>query len=158
MKAEYSTIYVANPTSILREIDSEQFDLVYLDPPYFESNVFSKRDTKSPYRNFEEYLQYTTGIILQSHRVLKTNGSILVRNSPLSPFNARLFLDRIFGKRNYRAEIIWGRRIVKGLGGAVPHANFDNVFFYSKSDDFIYHEPSQELSKEEIKRRYKWFF
>lgn len=154
MQAQFSNIYIANPVDILQELDINQFDLIYLDPPFYESNIFKKGDIGIPYQNFEEYLEYIVGIIFQAHRVLKDSGSILLRISPLSLFNARLFLDRIFGKQNFRAEIIWPRRIVGRSETSTPRANFESVFFYSKTENFIYNEPLEELSSEEIKKQY----
>jgi len=154
MQIQPNNIYIANPIDVLQEFDSNQFDLIYLDPPYYESNIFKKRDVESPYQSFEEYLEYIVGIIFQSHRVLKDSGSILLRINPLSLFNARLFLDRLFGKQNFRAEIVWGRRNINRFNNTVPYANFENVFFYSKTDNFIYNEPVEQLSKEDIKKQY----
>jgi len=155
MKAELNTIFIADPINILQEFDSEQFDLVYIDTPPLDPDVSYKKGLDLPYSNFEEYLEYVVFITLQAHRLLKGTGSVLIRNSPSSLFNTRLFLDRIFGKLNFRAEIIWGKRIIGSLGISGPHVNFDTVFFYSKSDKFIYYEPTRELSQEEINLQYQ---
>lgn len=155
MQAQFNNLYVANPLNIFPEFDPNQFDLVYLDPPYFESNVFKKNDIQSPYENFGEYLEYVVRIIFQSHRVLRDDGSILLRIDPLSLFNTRLFLDRIFGKQNFRAEIIWEKRVLSTTSNSLSSLNFESVFFYSKGKNFTYNQPYKELSEEEIKRQYR---
>jgi adenine-specific DNA-methyltransferase len=129
MQAQFNNIYVANPLNILQELDPNQFDLVYLDPPYFtRSPLFDKNNTQSLSQSFEEYLEYVVGIISQSHRLLKESGSILLRMDPLSLFNARLFLDRIFGKQHFRAEVIWKRRVSNFFKGCAGYLTHPSVF------------------------------
>jgi DNA modification methylase len=133
-------------------LDSSQFDLIYVDPPPFNQYGSDPDHSKSPYHSFQEYLEYVVFVLYHSKRLLKDSGSILFRMDPASPLNSRLFLDRIFRKQNYQAEVIWERRVI-GSNLPTPHLNYDSVFFYSKSDDFTYHE----LQVEERARSYNHY-
>jgi hypothetical protein len=155
MRLETNTLYIANPLRAMMELDSDQFELVYFDLPHFEINLSNKDDITVPYNNFEEYLTYIAGIIFQSHRLLTPQGSILVRIDPSSLFNARLFLDRVFGKENFRGELIWEKPTPrKPTSLSSPNMNFESLFFYSKGDKFIYNEPYREMSDDELRREY----
>ena len=52
----------------------------------------------------------------------------------------KIVCDRIFGKNNFRNEIIWRR--IQGAGKSSQHtpkkwgANTDSILFYSKSNNF----------------------
>ncbi|HND49360.1 MAG TPA: caspase family protein [Anaerolineales bacterium] len=140
----------------MQEFENDQFDLVYFDVPYFESNSFRKNDIQIPYQSITEYIEYLARIIIHLRHALKDNGSLLLRVNPLSPFNARLFLDRVFGKQNLRAEIIWERKATGLRSTSTPYANFESVFFYSKTDRFVYHLPTRALTHDEIKRVYHY--
>lgn len=156
MKPETNTLFIANPANIVTELDSDQFDLVYFDVPPFEINISKSNDNPLIFENFEEYLEYIVGLVLESQRLLRETGSILVRVDPSSLFNAKLFLDRVFGKENFRAEIVWERAPSKRRTiSSFPNMNFENLFLYSKSERFIYHEPTREVSKAELQKTYK---
>lgn len=156
MKPETRTIFIADPLEVLKRMDSLQFDLVFLDTPLYGGYLFDLNDPKSPpYKTFEEYLAYVVNIISQSHRTLNQNGSILLRINPLSPFNPRLFLDRLFGKRNFRGEIVWENQATKHNPKSTPYINFESLLLYSKSESFVYNEQFTELSQDEIKQQYR---
>jgi hypothetical protein len=150
MKISSNTLFFAHPHEVIKRLDSCQFNLIYIDPPYYRG----VKDDELPYKTFRQYLEYIVFVIHNSKRLLTENGSILFRMDPLSPFNSRLFLDRIFGKQNLRAEVIW--EFVRRRGSSrLPRANFDTVYLYSKSDTFTYHEPVLELSEQELKQEYR---
>ena len=139
MKAQSNTIFYTPAHETIKRLDSSQFDLIYIDPPYFiqPSSGFVFEDSKTPYQSFQEYLEYVVFVIYHSKRLLKDNGSLLFRMDPASPFISRLFLDRWYGKHNFQAEVIWEHRAVNTPLPA-PHLNYDSIFFYSKSDKFTY--------------------
>lgn len=158
MKPETRTIFIADPLEVLKRMDSLQFDLVFLDTPLYGGYLFDLNDPKSPpYKTFEEYLAYVIGIISQSHRTLNQNGSILLRINPLSLFNPRLYLDRIFGKQNFHGEVIWENQATKYNPKSAPYVNFESVLFYGKSEEFVYNEPLSVLSQDEIKQQYRHY-
>lgn len=87
MQINPNTLFVADPHHVLQRMESEKFDLVLFDPPYFGGFLFDLSNPQNPpYGNFDEYLEYIVSILLESYRVLKPSGSALVRINPLSPF------------------------------------------------------------------------
>jgi len=66
--------------------------------------------------------------------------------------HTRLILDQIFGRGNFRTDIIWPRRRVSNTAG--PSTEHDTIFLYSKSDSFTYNREVREVSKDEIRSQY----
>jgi site-specific DNA-methyltransferase (adenine-specific) len=77
------------------------------------------------------YLTYMSQRIVEMHRVLKETGSLYLHCDPTASHCLKFLLDGIFGKNNFRNEIIWGYQ-----WGGVGKRNFarkhDVIFWYSK--------------------------
>jgi site-specific DNA-methyltransferase (adenine-specific) len=67
------------------------------------------------------------------HRVLKDTGSLYLHCDPTASHYLKILLDEIFGKNNFRNEIIWNY-----TGNSVPKKclprKHDIIFWYSKSN------------------------
>ena len=56
------------------------------------------------------YLIYMAMRLLEMHRVLKPTGSIYLHCDPTMSHSLKMVMDAIFGRKNFRNEIIWGYR------------------------------------------------
>jgi len=83
------------------------------------------------------YLTYMAQRIIEMHRVLKDTGSLYLHCDPTASHYLKVVLDEIFGKNNFRNEIIWCYR-----GGGSPKKDFsrrhDVIFRYSKSVEYTF--------------------
>ncbi|MDR1739096.1 MAG: HNH endonuclease [Candidatus Symbiothrix sp.] len=83
------------------------------------------------------YLTYMAQRIVEMHRVLKDTGSIYLHCDPTASHYLKGLLDEIFGKNNFRNEIVWCYR-----GGGSPKKDFgrrhDVILRYSKSDNYTF--------------------
>jgi len=83
------------------------------------------------------YLTYMAQRIIEMHRVLKDTGSLYLHCDPTASHYLKVVLDEIFGKDNFRNEIIWCYR-----GGGSPKKDFgkrhDVIFRYSKSANYTF--------------------
>jgi site-specific DNA-methyltransferase (adenine-specific) len=77
------------------------------------------------------YLTYMSQRIIEMHRVLKETGSLYLHCDPTASHYLKIMLDFVFGKNNFRNEIIWGFK-----WGGVGKRNFarkhNDIFWYSK--------------------------
>ena len=73
--------------------------------------------------------------LMELHRVLKPTGSIYLHCDPTASHYLKVLMDAVFGKTNYRSEIIWRRTNARGTVGKWPRLH-DTILFYTKSDDF----------------------
>lgn len=76
--------------------------------------------------------------LLELRRVLKNGGSIYLHCDPTSSHYLKVLMDTIFGKKNFRNEIIWAYR-----GGGTPKMDFgrrhDVILRYSKTENYDFY-------------------
>jgi DNA modification methylase len=134
---------------VLKTIDSETIDLIYIDPPFFSNKNYEViwNDT-GEIRSFqdrwaggiENYIAWLKDRIIEMHRILKPTGSILVHCDWHAHAYIRvLILDKVFGYENFRDEIIWyysNKYTGNKTDGLVKQ--HDIILRYSKSNKFIF--------------------
>ena len=131
---------------ILKKLDSESVDLIYLDPPFFsnrnyeviwgdEGEVRSFKDRWSG--GVDHYIAWLKERVAEMHRILKPTGSIFLHCDWHANAYIRVdILDKIFGYGNFRNEIIWKRKHGRGESNSKSFkfgTSTDTIFFYSKS-------------------------
>ncbi|MCG3206341.1 MAG: hypothetical protein KCHDKBKB_03077 [Elusimicrobia bacterium] len=145
-----------------KQIEAEGgLKLIYIDPPFdvgadFSMNIEIGEDTFTKKPSVIEEIAYrdTWGKGADSfiamiyerlklmHGLLADDGSIYVHcDYRVSPF-VRLVLDEVFGKNNFRNEIIWSY----GAGGNPKEfypRKHDSIFFYSKTEKNIFNIDGQ---------------
>jgi site-specific DNA-methyltransferase (adenine-specific) len=90
------------------------------------------------------YLLMVAERLVELHRVLKRGGSVYLHCDPTASHYLKLLMDAIFSPANFRNEIVW---CYKTGGASRKHfaRKHDLIFFYSKSDEYIFH-PLKEKS------------
>ena len=85
----------------------------------------------------QSYLIFMAVRLLEMHRLLKPTGSIYLHCDPTASHYLKLLMDGIFGRANFRNEIVWKRR--HGFSSAVHKSNrfgvcTDIMLFYAASE------------------------
>ena len=80
--------------------------------------------------------------VLEMHRVLKDTGSIYLHCDPTASHYLKAMMDAIFGRKNFRNEIVWSYR-TGGVSKRYWPRKHDIILFYVKSDSYE-HSPIQE--------------
>ena len=84
------------------------------------------------------YLTYMAQRIIEMHRVLKDTGSIYLHCDPTASHYLKVVLDEIFGKNNFRNEIIWCyKRPSAPKQRQLPRLH-DVIFWYSKGEKWTF--------------------
>ena len=83
------------------------------------------------------YLLYMAQRIIELHRILKPTGSFYLHCDPTASHYLKLLLDCIFGKENFRNEIVWVYRKWNVKQKQFPK-NHDTLLFYSKGADRLF--------------------
>lgn len=130
---------------ILKQIDSNSVDMIYLDPPFFTQKMQSLKDTQGTeyffgdvWNSREEYLDYMKVRVYELKRVLKDTGSIFLHCDEKASHYLRIILDDVFGEENFRSEIIWTyKRWSNSKKGLLP--GHQTIFFYSKTNNYKFH-------------------
>ncbi len=162
---------------ILKGLNSEFVDLIYLDPPFNSKRTYSApvgsksagasfkdmwtwQDVDESYleelviksplltryiqtveqvhsKSMMSYITYMTQRIIEMHRILKKTGTFYLHVDPTASHYIKVVLDSIFGRNNFRNEIIWcyshGGKSKKNF--ARKH---DTIFRYTKTNDFVF--------------------
>ena len=150
-------------------------DLIYIDPPF---------DSKADYRTkinlpgtdilqnptvleqfayadtWEQgtisYLRMLYSRLLLMKEILNNEGSIYVHIDWHIGSYVKIIMDDIFGKDNFRNEILWKRGTVKG-GKAIGNQyarNHDTILFYTKGEQCEYNTQYIPYTEEYIRQRY----
>lgn len=155
---------------VLKTIESETVDLIYIDPPFFSNRTYEVIwGDKGEVRSFEDrfsggvehYIAWLRDRVQELHRVLKPTGSIFVHCDWHANAYIRVYvLDKIFSGNNFRNEIIWKRAdTVKGNFGQNRKAldsNADTIFFYTKNGDYTFEEIYKPYTEEYLDAFYKY--
>ena len=91
------------------------------------------------------YLTYMGIRILEIHRVLRPKGSIYLHCDPTANSYLRIALDAVFGRNNFRDEIVWRIGWVSGFKTQKKGwiRNHDTILYYLKSS-----AAAQQFNKE----------
>jgi len=127
---------------IMRRMESETIDLIYLDPPFFSNRNYEVIwGDEGEIRSFvdrwsggiEHYIAWLKERVIEMHRILKPTGSIFLHCDWHADAYIRvLILDKVFGEKNFRNDIKWcytrWSNVQKQL-----QSQHDTIFWYSKN-------------------------
>jgi site-specific DNA-methyltransferase (adenine-specific) len=99
------------------------------------------------------YLTYMAQRIIEMHRILKETGSIYLHCDPTASHYLKILLDFVFGKNNFRNEIVW---CYKDGANSKKYYNkkHDVILFYTKGDKYTFNYDAvyRELSDSTVKK------
>ena len=151
------TIIQDDNLNVLRQLEDQSIDLIYIDPPFNtgrrqkRSRLKTVRDDKDGDRTgfagkryrtiklgsssyddvFDDYLEFLEPRLVESYRVLEPQGSFFLHLDYREIHYAKVLLDQIFGRASFMNEIIWaydyGARTKKRWS-----AKHDNILWYAK--------------------------
>ena len=190
------TVFIGDNIDFMRGLNSESFDLVYLDPPFNSNRNYSApigskaagaafKDTwtlddvdlawhgeiaeSNPdlysiiqsaglvhSKGMKSYLIMMSVRLIEIRRLMKETASIYLHCDPTASHYLKLVMDAVFGKQNFRNEIIWhysgwNKRLTRYL-----ERRHDVILFYAKSNNQTFDTPVKPYeSKEEYIRNRK---
>jgi len=159
-------------SSLLPEF-AGKINLIYIDPPFATGADFSINIrvgdlewTKEPsvieekaYRDtwgkgLDSYLQMMYERLVLMRELLVENGSIYVHLDATVGHYVKAIMDEIFGKENFRREIIWVMSGAAGYKGLARNyiRGHDIILYYTKSDECVFNKVYKPYSKEQLSR------
>ncbi len=157
-----------------------QVDLVYIDPPFasgadYAKQVYIRRNPKvaeaiaqaeqeldiAELKAFEEkmygdvwdkekYLNWMYENLMAIKSVMSETASIYVHLDWHIGHYVKILLDEIFGEDNFRNEITWVRTASHNDSTQNYSRVKDSIFFYSRSDDYVFNIQYTPYSEEYI--------
>jgi DNA modification methylase len=152
---------------VLKQLNSESVDLVYIDPPFFSNRTYEVIwGDKGEVRSFEDrfsggidhYIAWLKERVQELHRILKPTGSIFVHCDWHADSYIRVYiLDKIFGTNNFQSHIVWRRTTAHGnakQGSKKFEINYDTIYHYSKTNKYIWNTIYEPFKDEQIEKQY----
>jgi len=99
------------------------------------------------------YLSMMAIRLIELHRVLKPTASLYLHCDPTASHYLKLLLDGVFGKENFRSEVVWKRTAAHSATKRWGNVH-DTIFFDSRSEEFVWNNVLLPHS-EEYSGRYK---
>lgn len=131
--------------------------LIYIDPPFATKQDFMK-DREKAYRDKiigAQFIEFLRKRLILLREVLADNGAIYLHLDQKKGHYIKAVLDEVFGEVNFQNEIIWKRTVSTGSSKAIakkyPVLN-DTIYFYSKSDSYIFNTQYLGYSEKYIRR------
>ena len=159
-------VIYADSSKFLKKIPDNSVTLTYLDPPFFANRIFEAKGKHGKISAFndrwendlESYLEFIRSIVKECHRVLSDSGSLYLHCDWHASHYLKVELDKIFGRKNFRNEIVWKRHNAhndtrhgtKSFGRV-----HDVILFYTKSKDYTWNSMYQPYPEEYIKKSYR---
>lgn len=160
------SIYCGDNLKVLRDFPDECVDLIYIDPPFFSGknydlvfdDKFAVRAFKDTFEGKREtYLSFMESRIREIHRILKLTGSFYLHCDHHANAHLRIMCDKIFGKKNFRRQIIWNAGSVSGFKSKVKGwvRQHDIILFYTKTNKYTFNKQYIPY-REEYKKKFKY--
>ena len=90
--------------------------------------------------------------LLEIRRVLKDTGSIYFHCDPNASHYLKTVMDAVFGRSNFRNEIVWHYRRWTGKANRFQRLH-DIILFYSKTADYNFNTLYTAYTEESLKRK-----
>ena len=188
------TIWTRDNLHVLRGLNSESVDLIYLDPPFnsnqeFEAPIGSQAagaafkdawtfdDADRVYlallqerdpatfavidtarlahgKGMAAYLGMMAQRLVEMHRVLKPTGNVYLHCDPTASHYLKILMDSLFGRPNFRNEIVWKRANAHPLSIRRFETITDTILYYAKTKSFVFHGDQKPMSKDQIDALY----
>ncbi|WP_033621379.1 site-specific DNA-methyltransferase [Helicobacter pylori] len=131
----------------------ETIDCIYIDPPFNTGSDFAYID------RFQDstWLSLMHNRLELAYSLLSSQGSFYLHLDNNANYLGRILLNDIFGKENFRNEIIWRRKQATSYGDKYFGIVNDTIFLYSKTDKNIFHtikSLDDENTQKYIKERF----
>ena len=189
------TLWTGDNLDIMRGMNSESVDLIYLDPPFNSNQDFAApiggeaagaafKDTwtlsdvdeawhgeiadKEPAlysiidaaglshgKGMKSYLIMMAVRLLEMQRLLKATGSIYLHCDPTASHYLKMTMDCVFGRGNFRNEIIWKRTNAPTASPYQLGRVHDTILAYAKSKAVEMNPVFIPYTTEQIAKRFK---
>ena len=158
MTDQTNVIHCGDNLEIMRKMESELVDLIYLDPPFFSNRNYEViwgdgQETRSFGDRWEgginHYVGWMVERLTEMYRILKPTGSIYLHVDHHAVHYLKVEMDKIFGMNNFKTEITWRRCHPKGNAKTFGN-NSDYILYYTKNKDFVFNMQYGEYSKKTL--------
>lgn len=160
----HNRLYYGDNLSVLATLSYDpqvhgKVKLVYIDPPFSTNSVFKSRAQKDAYHDLlvgAHYLEFIRERLIFLRELLAGDGSIYVHLDDTMAFHIKIILDEVFGRKNFRNCITRRKCNPKNYTRKVYGNISDYIFFYTRSDDYIWNRAFETWTEEHSEKEYTY--
>lgn len=133
--------------------------LVYIDPPYATKSVFQSRKQTNAYADLLEgahYLEFLRERLVYLRELLADDGSIYVHLDENMAFHAKVIMDEVFDRANFRNWITRKKCNPKNYTRKTYGNVSDYILFYTRSDEYVWHRPLEAWTDRRAAKEYQY--
>ena len=149
------TVY-ENKDPLIKDKVKGKVKLIYIDPPFGTGDEYDGNKGQSAYsakRKGADFVEFLRRRLILAREILADDGSIFVRLDYHFGHYIKVIMDEIFGKENFRNEIVVKRtRTLKGEHKQFATAT-DSIFLYARNKEFMKFNGYRKLKPE---NEWKW--
>ncbi len=130
---------------------------VYIDPPYATSMAFVDRDVQHAYSDTLEgaaYIEFLRRRLIVLRELLADDGSIFVHLDQNMAFEAKIIMDEVFGRCNFRNFITRAKCNPKNYTRRQFGNVSDYILFYTKNGESVWHRPCLRWKPDRMREEY----
>lgn len=158
-------IFLWDNMLLMEQMPKWKIDLIYIDPPFwikldekFWMEKWSKTDYKSscyiidmfPVSKWEKsYLHWMYPRLALMRELLSETGSIYVHIDWHVGHYVKILLDEIFGKENFRNEIVWCYTWPSNTKDDFPRKH-DDIYRYTKSNSYTFNSDDIRIAYKKL--------
>ena len=150
-------LYFKNNLSVLKDLDNDSIDLVYIDPPFNTGKDWGAFNDKWE-KGIASYLDFIRPRIEEIHRILKDTGSFYLHCDPTASHYLKVLCDQVFEITNFQNEIVWHHKVWANRASRFQK-HHDIIFWYSKSNKYTFnvqYDPLTVSQKHFISKGYEF--
>ena len=131
-----------------------QVKLIYIDPPFATKQEFRGSQDQKAYQDKivgAKFIEFIRKRLVFLRELLSGDGSIFIHLDQKKGHYLKVIIDEIFGEQNFKNEIVWKRTSAHSDSGKFGN-NADFIFFYTKSEKYIWNQEYEPYSKKYLAR------
>jgi site-specific DNA-methyltransferase (adenine-specific) len=126
--------------ALLRRVQAESVDLIYLDPPFGtgatrrarQRHTGMKADFEDRWTSVPDYIAWLRTILEPATLTLKQAGALFLHCDWRVAHHVRVLLDELLGAANFRNEIIWHYRRWTAPSASLQRLH-QTIYYYARS-------------------------
>ena len=144
-----------NKDPLIKDKVKGKVKLIYIDPPFATQDEFQNKEGAKAYsdkKKGSEFLEFIRRRLILAREILADDGSIYVHIDQKMGHYIRQILDEVFGKNNFRNEIVWSYFGFKRATAKKFPQKHDLIYSYTKTNVYTWNVQYKPHSAEYLKR------
>jgi len=125
-----------NRDPLIKDKIKGKVKLIYIDPPFATQDEFQNKEGAKAYidkKKGSEFLEFIRRRLILAKEILADDGAIYVHLDQKMGHYVKVILDEVFGKNNFRNEIIWCYKTTLRSSKEKFGKDHDIIYFYANS-------------------------